>query len=320
MRAQPHSMRRYPSAMALLMLGIAAAWGFTRYQRDKHTALAHLRSGSQLLATQYGLVEYATAGKGPPVLVIHGAGGGYDQGLLLHQLLNTENYAVISISRPGYRRTPLETGKTFAAQADLYAAVLDDLNIPRVIVIAISAGGMPALQFAQRYPDRCQALILLSAAGPVTQTIHAAAWLLPLFRTMLSADWLVWLLKQLNLLAGCAMMGTVAPEVRADRRKMKLLNGILDGFFPSSDWRDGTLNDIKQLPHSGIVLEQIHPLTLVIHGTHDRHLPVAAAQLHAARIPNAELKLLENATHFAFATHRDEVASAIDAFIRNVLR
>jgi pimeloyl-ACP methyl ester carboxylesterase len=198
----------------------------------------------------------------------------------------------------------------------LYAAVLDNLDIERAIVIAISAGGIPALQFAQRHPDRCQALVLLSAAGPVTQTIHAPVWLIPLFRTMLSADWLLWLLKQTNLLATTATMGAVTPEVRADSGKMNLLNGLLDAFFPSSDWRDGTVNDIEQLPHAGIVLGQIRPPTLLIHGTHDRHLPYAAAKLHAESIPNAELILLENATHFAVATHRDEVASAIDTFIR----
>jgi pimeloyl-ACP methyl ester carboxylesterase len=301
-----------------MLLGIAT-WTFLRSQRDKRSVLAKLRSGSQMLTTRLGQVEYTTVGYGQPILVIHGAGGGYDQGLLLSQFMNTDYYRFISISRPGYRRTPLGAGKTFAQQADLYAAVMDSLDIDRAIVIAISAGGMPALQFAQRHPRRCQALILLSAVGPVTQTIHAPAWIFPLARAILSADWLIWLLKQINLLPLMATLGAATPELYEDANKMKLFNDILDGFFPSSDWRDGMVNDVEQLAHTGIVLEQIKSPTLLIHGTEDRHLPYAAAQLHAERMPHADLILFQNATHFAVATHRDEVASAIGDFIRWVI-
>ncbi len=42
---------------------------------------ARKRSGSQVIETKCGPIEYATMGEGPPVLVVHGAGGGYDQGL-----------------------------------------------------------------------------------------------------------------------------------------------------------------------------------------------------------------------------------------------
>lgn len=316
-RSQSRSTRTYPFAIGLL-LGVAT-WSYLRSQRDKRRILTNLRRGSQMLTTRLGQVEYAVVGKGQPILVIHGAGGGYDQGLLLSQVMTTDQNKVISISRPGYRRTLLESGKTFAEQADICAAVLDSLGFDSAIVIAISAGGMPALQFAQRHPDRCQALILLSAAGPVTQTIHAPAWIFPLARAILSADWLIWLLKQNKFLPTVAAMGAVTPELHTDASKMKLFDDILDGFFPSSDWRDGMLNDIEQLAHNGIVLEQIQSPTLLIHGKQDRHLPYAAAELHAKRIPNAELILLKNATHFAVATHRDEVASAIDAFIQKVI-
>jgi pimeloyl-ACP methyl ester carboxylesterase len=316
-KATRSQSRSIQNSLALaFLLGVAAAWAYPRYQRDKRNILARLRSGSQMLTTTYGDVEYATAGKGQPILIVHGSGGGYDQGLLLRQVMNSDDYAVVSISRPGYRRTPLTSGKTMAEQADLYEAVLDKLGIERVIVITISAGGLAALQFAQRHPDRCQALVLISAVGPVTETIHAPAWIMPLFRAILSFDWLAWLLKQTNALSATAALGAMSPEVQTDASKIKLLNDVLDAFFPTSDWADGTLNDIEQLPHSGIVLEQIQPPTLVIHGTHDRHLPYATAQLHAEKIPNAELVLVENGTHFAIATHRDEIASAIENFIR----
>ena len=41
------------------------------------------KAGGRTAQTKAGSIEYAVEGSGPPVLVIHGAGGGYDQGLLL---------------------------------------------------------------------------------------------------------------------------------------------------------------------------------------------------------------------------------------------
>jgi len=43
---------------------------------------------------------------------------------------------------------------SFAAQADAFADLLDEMNIGKVTAVGISAGGPSTLQFALRYPDR----------------------------------------------------------------------------------------------------------------------------------------------------------------------
>jgi pimeloyl-ACP methyl ester carboxylesterase len=319
-RAKTAAYSRASCAFAAgLLLGAIGVVGRRRYLRDKREALAAKRRGSAMLSTPLGDVEYAISGVGQPVLIMHGAGGGYDQGLLLHKLLDPAAFRGISISRPGYRRTLLNTGRTFAAQADLYAVVLDHFGVERAIILALSAGGLPALQFAQRYPERCQSLILLSAAGPVTVTLDAAGRVMPLFRALISADWALWILKKAHVLATLATMGAITRSVRADARRMSLLNGIFEAVFPSSDWDSGLVNDIRQMRDSGIVLEQITTPTLIIHGTRDLQVPFATAISHSHRIPHAELVALDDATHFAFATHYDEVVAAMSAFIRKVV-
>jgi len=62
-------------------------------------------------------------------------------------------------------RTPLESGKTAAEAADLMAALLDKLNIDRVIVHGTSGGGPTAYSFAIRHPDKCAALITSCAVS-----------------------------------------------------------------------------------------------------------------------------------------------------------
>jgi 2-hydroxy-6-oxonona-2,4-dienedioate hydrolase len=58
-----------------------AAPTYHGYRRDMDVARARLSSGSQIINTPCGLIEYADAGKVPPVVVAHGAGGDFDQGL-----------------------------------------------------------------------------------------------------------------------------------------------------------------------------------------------------------------------------------------------
>lgn len=63
-------------------------------------------ASSQVIRTNSGPIEYTTVGDGYPVLVVHGAGGGYDQGLILAQF-EGDDFRRIAISRFGYLRTPL---------------------------------------------------------------------------------------------------------------------------------------------------------------------------------------------------------------------
>ena len=69
-----------------LMVALAALTSYG-YRQDINGARARVSSGSQVVNTPCGLIEYADVGKGPPVLVVHGAGGGFDQGLELAQPL-----------------------------------------------------------------------------------------------------------------------------------------------------------------------------------------------------------------------------------------
>ncbi|KAL6052357.1 Alpha/beta hydrolase [Balamuthia mandrillaris] len=71
-------------------------------------------------------------------------------------------YTFICVSRPGYLRTPLDTRTNNASrQADLFAALLDELEVDSVAVMGISGGKHVALEFASRHPHRCWATILL---------------------------------------------------------------------------------------------------------------------------------------------------------------
>jgi 2-hydroxy-6-oxonona-2,4-dienedioate hydrolase len=144
----------------LLVAGLAVL-GLTGYQRDPRQARDRVSTGSQIAQTPCGAIEYAVAGDGPPVLVVHGTGGRYDQSLAFVEPLVSSGFQIIAMSRFGYLRTALPSDASLAAQADAHACLLDAVDIERVAVIGGSAGAPSAMQLALRHPEQVTALVLL---------------------------------------------------------------------------------------------------------------------------------------------------------------
>lgn len=138
---------------------------YRSYERQMKETRSRLSSSSKILKTENGDIEYAVQGEGIPVLLLHGAGGGFDQGLWIGKLAFRDGYKLISVSRYGYLRTPIPPKASIRAQAALYKDLLDFLGVPKVIVVGGSAGGPSATQFANDYPESTSALILLSAVS-----------------------------------------------------------------------------------------------------------------------------------------------------------
>ena len=90
--------RRITAIGLLVALATGATWVGHEYRRDIDRARARALSGSQVISTPCGAIEYAEVGSGPAVLGIHGAGGGFDQGLALAGPLATKGYRVIVMS------------------------------------------------------------------------------------------------------------------------------------------------------------------------------------------------------------------------------
>ena len=111
-------------------------------------------AGGSIVETVLGKIEYTDVGDGMPLLSIHGAGGGYDQGLLIAEALFGDGFRVIAPSRFGYLRTPVPRDASPAAQADADAALLDVLGLDRAIVVGTSAGAPSAMQLALRHPEK----------------------------------------------------------------------------------------------------------------------------------------------------------------------
>jgi pimeloyl-ACP methyl ester carboxylesterase len=293
--------------VALTIVGaplvVMVALTYYDYHRDMGVARARVLSGSQVVNTPCGLIEYADVGKGPPVLAVHGAGGGFDQGLELAQPLIDSRFRVIAVSRFGYLHTPLPADASPMAQADAHACLLDALKLGRVAVIGGSAGAPSAMQLCLRHPERCTALVLLfplafapGRAQPsrASDSVRLAGQSSPLFtlviRTTLHSDFLFWAATKLarNTLVK-TVLGTPVEDFRTTPREEQARTlQIMRNILPVSQREKGIWNDATigpSLPRYD--LERIRVPTLLISAQDDLYGTFPSAHYTAEHIPGA---------------------------------
>jgi pimeloyl-ACP methyl ester carboxylesterase len=305
---------------SILLLGGAAVT--YRYRRDIKAALKQIDDlGSQVIETKCGPVEYARFGEGDPVLVVHGALGGFDQGLFVARNIDLRNNQIISVSRFGFLRSPVPPGATLDTQADAYAALLDGLDIRRAAVFAVSAGSTSAIRFAARHPQRVSALILLGPDAPGEIYMK----LPPRFISNLffGGDFLYWAAihcfgKKMQSATGLVPKGyALTPEDAA------MVNKVQTSSLPVSRRLDGwnfeTYTCAKEFwasvtPASPYPLSKIETPVLVIMAEDDPLSLPANVRALAEQMPNARLFSVPDGGHFMFG-HAEEVKAEIAGFL-----
>ena len=290
------------------------------YRNEIRRAHARIATGSKMLKTAAGPIEYAEAGKGPPVLVIHGAGGGFDQGLDIGEAFVQHGFRVIAPSRFGYLRTPLPKNASPAAQADAHAAVLDALRIQRCPVVGASAGGPSAMQLALRHPERVSALVLMVPAafaprpeGEMPKRMSALGGFL--MNLTLQSDLLFWLALRLAPRATTRMILGTPPELltRANAAERARAQRVLDHILPVSSRRLGLLNDgavVPTLPR--FELERLEAPTLIISARDDLYQTFAGSRYSAEHIPNARFIGYRTGGHMLVGHERETTREIVE--------
>ena len=162
-------MRAWLAGSAALAAGALGASVYTaRTARKAEEAVP--MDGTLVQAGPY-VFHVAEEGKGRPLLLIHGlAGQMRNFGEAMVEDL-ARDYRVIRIDRPGSGYSPrLPSGRAhLAEQADAVAALIDELQLEKPVLVGHSLGGALSLAIAIRHPDKVGALALIA---PATQRIE----------------------------------------------------------------------------------------------------------------------------------------------------
>jgi 2-hydroxy-6-oxonona-2,4-dienedioate hydrolase len=311
------------TAAFLAMAALALVWA--QYREDLGHARVRVSTGT-VVQTACGPVEYASEGSGPPVLVVHGAGGGFDQGLDMVGALARSGFRVIAVSRFGYLRTPLPADASAQAQADAHACLLDSLGIARAAVVGGSAGAPSSLQLAIRHPQRVAALVLLVPAAYAPReggapSVETPAGTPLLFDTVLRSDFLMWMATHMmrgTLVPG--ILGTPAQLLRdAAPEERARVDRALDLILPVTARRAGLLNDAAITSSlRRYELERIAAPTLLVSFRDDLYGTLAIARSIASGITGARLVAFPTGGHLGVG-HEAEVNAELLHFLEGAM-
>jgi pimeloyl-ACP methyl ester carboxylesterase len=230
-----------------------------------------------------------------PLLLLHGFLGtpGSDFVDQMPHLL--QEYTIIAPHLHGHGHSSHRTTYTtsyYREDVTDIIALLDALQIERVLVLGFSDGAIAGLLLAALHPDRVIAMALHGAQPSITARDAAAirSWLL---EKPLSPSWQ----KQLTLLHGDPYWRSLLPLYVDIQEKL-----VAEG---------GTLISNEELA-------RIRCPTLIMHGTHDRIVAVEYASMLSQYIPGAQLRLFD-AGHALHLRCVDEYITTVMNFFRNTI-
>jgi len=242
-------------------------------------------------------IEYLDKGSGPVVLYLHSSEGADPDSKLIEKL--AETHRVVMASHPGFGIS--ETAPTFSAVDDLsyfYLDLLESLDLRDVTVVGSSLGGWLAVELATKASDRIARLVLDNPLG-LRFSSRTERDFPDIFQD-LPSEWTEY------FLAGAPADDRDWPSASAD---VALRGARNREMFVKLAW--------SPYLHSKKLAGRVHRATmptLVLWGDQDKLASRAYADAYVAALPNAELKVISGAGHFAFLDQPDAVAEAVRAF------
>ncbi len=234
--------------------------------------------------------------KGPVLVWLHDTLG--NAWTAAHERLS-RSYSVIAPSLPGFEDSTTLDGIDAPEDVVFWLIdLLDELGLPRAVLLGCGLGGWMAAEFAVRHPSRVERLILVDASGLRVEGALAAdefALTPAMLRPLLFADG----------------AGALALETRPDQPPPETLESSLHA-------RVAAARLAWQFPYDRKLLGRLHRATmrsLVLWGEQDRFVPVAHAAAYTRGLPDARLEVIADAGHYPYLELPDVFGEAVEAFI-----
>ena len=252
--------------------------------------------------------NYLEAGKGDPVVLIHGSGPGvtsYANWRLVLPAL-AENFRVLAPDMVGFGFTERPANIEYGLQtwADQVVGLMDTLELPTAHMVGNSFGGAIALRIATQHPDRVGKLVLMGSMGvpfPITEGLERVWGYEPSFENMR---------KVLDVFAYSRDL--VNDELAEVRYRGSIQPGFQESFAamfpaPRQRWVEAMCtpeDDIRRLPHR----------TLIVHGREDQVIPVQTSLRLMELIDNADLSVFSHCGHWSMIERTEDFNRSVSEF------
>jgi pimeloyl-ACP methyl ester carboxylesterase len=269
-------------------------------------------------------LDFGGPAEGPVVVGVHGLGGSAVNWLAVAPLL-TDRCRFVAPDMAGHGLTQALGRHTgVAANRALLHRFIETLDGP-VILLGNSMGGMISLLEAAAAPDTTAGLILIDPVLPALSarpdpgvallfTIYVTPWLGPALvgrrRRSMTPEALV----ASTLALCCVDRSRVAPDVVAKHVEIARLRS----GFPGLD--QGFIAAAKSVVRTAgwgyrRGLRRVAAPVLLIHGSHDRLVPIGLARAAARANPSWSIVVLNDVGHTPQLEAPEDVAKAIEIWL-----
>ncbi len=255
-----------------------------------------------------GIVD---VGAGPPLVLVPGLQGRWEWMRPTVDAL-AAHFRVLSFTLAGEwtSRHAFEPRLGFDNYTVQIDRTLEEAGVESAVICGVSYGGLIALRYAARRPDRVRRLVLASALPP--DYVPDARY--HFYRRTPS------LLLPLFLLDSSRR---VAPELRAtfprwvDRARFDAVHGCRVLAAPASPRRMRDRMELLGTTSFEADARRVDAPTFVVTGAEelDRTVPPALTRRYLEHIPDATVGVLENTGHLGTVTRAGEFAAMVAGFV-----
>lgn len=297
-------MRRLSLLAALLpLLGCTSVRPFSEV-RSTVPEDSFLKIGGQL-------VHIEQAGKGEPVILLHGFGAStYSWRNVMPALAASFRVVAIDLNGFGYTQRPRTfESYTREGQADLVLRVMDKLGFRKAHLMGHSYGGGLSLFIASQHPERVRSLVLVDSSAPTYANDRRsfAASVKPLAGLFLRS----FVLRPSNvrraLLRSIHDDSLVTPELVREYYERLRIEGVTEAYHGLTAPVHASAAPVK--------LEEIRVPALVVWGAEDPLISVEDGRRATARMPSSEFVVLDGVGHMPMEEKPDELVRIVLPFL-----
>jgi 3-oxoadipate enol-lactonase len=253
---------------------------------------------------------YKVHGSGEPVVLIHGLG--VDSSTWFNQVsVFSQKYQVIVFDNRGVGQTDAPSGDySTEMMADDTAALLKFLNVDQAHILGLSMGGMIAQIVALKYPKLVKSLLLIATAVqfPARAKQIVQIWVKMRQENVSLEIWMryifLWLYTNEFFENGEAVTALV--KFALNHPHPQSTHGLA-----------GQVTALMQHDRRSQI-SQISVPTLVLIGRNEIFIPIEYSEELAAKIPNAELVVLERGGHNSWIEFPQQFNQAVMQFLEVV--
>ncbi|HVJ12052.1 MAG TPA: alpha/beta hydrolase [Burkholderiales bacterium] len=236
-------------------------------------------------------IHYEVFGKGPAIVFAHGLGGNHLSWWQQVAHFSPTHTCVVFAHRGFPPSSPVSGKSAPDSYGDDLAALLDELKLDQVSLVAQSMGGWTCLDYALREPKRVRALVMASTSGAVD------------FRPLGNAEVDEWTRLSPTKLANLQSRGIHAAggeRMAREQPALAQLYGQISSLAPL-EFRDEVRNRIREMRTRapGLLAELPMPV-LFVTGDEDWVFPPAAGPALARLAPKGSAVRVPAAGHSVY--------------------